>query len=148
MALLALLSTTVHAGEELLVADGNGAEVRLDLRDGEAALVVHFWASWCPECAHEMPILARHAARCGGVQVAAVNVAESAETAGAFLARNGPGLAPFRDPEGRLWRRVARGLPANLIRTREGDRVVTGPYTEGAWRGVFADLGCKIDARD
>lgn len=145
-ALLALCGTSARAGEALAVVDEGGDEVELTLRDGETALVVHLWASWCPECAHELPLLARHAVRCAGVvQVAAVNVAESRETAQSFLTRTGPGLALFRDPKGRLWRRLARGLPANLIRTRESERVVTGPYSDAAWGRLFRDFGCPSE---
>lgn len=142
----ALASAAAHAEEPLVVVDAAGAEVRLALREGEAALIVHFWASWCPECARELPQLARVARRCAGVvQVAAVNVGESPSTARSFLERSGAELALLRDTEARLWRRFARGLPANLIRTRGDERVVTGPYTEAAWERLMSDLGCPSE---
>jgi len=129
----------------LEVVDVDGAAVRLVLRDGEAALILHFWASWCPECVRELPTLARVARRCAGVvHVAAVNVAEPVDAAEEFLARHAVGLPLLRDPDGKLWRSFARGLPANLIRTRDGQDVVTGAYSEAAWEERLHALGCPI----
>ena len=51
-------------------------------------------------------------------------------------------LPLLRDPEGKLWRRFARGLPANLIQTRNGQSVVTGPYGEPEWEERLRALGC------
>lgn len=142
----ACVASRARAGEPIVVTGRDGAEQRLALQDGEAALIVHFWASWCPDCAHELPALARVAAGCAGaVQVAAVNIGESTEAAEAFLARHGVALPLLRDPDGKLWRKFARGLPANLIRTRESDRVVTGPYSESAWGQELRALGCPIE---
>ena len=141
---LAFAAALANAAEPTLEVTGpDGAPVQLVLRDGEAALIVHFWASWCPECAREFPALERVAARCAGtVTVAAVNVGESLAAAEEFRARHGPGLSLLRDPEGKLWRRYARGLPANLIQTRDGQSVVTGPYSEPEWEERLRALGC------
>ena len=141
---LALASARAYAAEPPLEVTGpDGAPVQLVLRDGEAALIVHFWASWCPECAREFPALERIAARCAGtLTVAAVNVGESLAAAEEFRARHGPGLSLLRDPDGKLWRRFARGLPANLIQTRDGQSVVTGPYSEAEWEERLRALGC------
>ena len=141
---LTFAAAMANAAEPTLEVTGpDGAPVQLVLRDGEAALIVHFWASWCPECARELPALARVAVRCAGlVHVAAVNVGESLATAEDFRARHSPGLPLLRDPDGKLWRRFARGLPANLIQTRDTQSVVTGPYSEAEWEERLRSLGC------
>lgn len=142
----AFVASPAQADQPLDVTGPDGAAVRLALRDDEAALIVHFWASWCPECARELPALARAAARCAGVvRVAAVNVGESIGAAEEFLARHDVRLRLLRDPDGKLWRRFARGLPANLIATREGQSVVAGPYSEATWEQRFRSLGCSIE---
>jgi thiol-disulfide isomerase/thioredoxin len=107
---------------------------------GETVLL-HFWASWCPECAVELPVLERVARACEGapVRIVMVNVAESPATIASFREAHGLGLPVLRDPEGRVWRRFARGLPANLTWTREGRRAETGPRDEAGWRRA---LGC------
>src|SRR5206468_246473 len=49
-----------------LEVEGPGGEsVALAPRDGRA-LVVHFWATWCPSCVEEVPELLRAAAGCAG----------------------------------------------------------------------------------
>jgi len=142
----AFASALADAAEPTLEVTGpDGASVQLVLRDGEAALIVHFWASWCPECAREFPALERVAARCAGtLTLVAVNVGESLAAAEEFRARHGPGLPLLRDPEGKLWRRFALGLPANLIVTRDAQSVVTGPYGEAEWEQRLQPLGCLM----
>lgn len=143
--MLLALAGPAGAGEAPLEALGtDGERVELALGAGNAALIVHFWASWCPECAEELPQLEAAAERCAGsVRVAAVNVGESRAAAERFRARHGLRLPLLRDPDGKLFRRFARGLPANLIWTRDGRRVVTGPYRREQWEGELAALGCR-----
>lgn len=143
--MLLALAGPASAGEAPLEALGAGGErVELSLDAGSTALIVHFWASWCPECAAELPQLEAAAERCAGaVRVAAVNVGESQAAAERFRARHGLRLPLLRDPDGKLFRRFARGLPANLIWTRDGRRVVTGPYRREQWEDELAELGCE-----
>jgi thiol-disulfide isomerase/thioredoxin len=145
-ALLVFAGGAARAGEPSLEArDPAGRRVTL-APDGVPALIVHFWASWCPECAEELPGLEAVAARCAeSVQVRPVNVGESVEAAEAFRARHGLRLPLLRDPDGRLFRRFASGLPANLIWTREGRRVTTGPNQRAEWEALLAELGCIGD---
>ena len=127
----------------LAVVRADGTRTELALPDGGGALLVHFWASWCPECVRELPGLERAAERCAGaLSVAAVNVGESLDAAESFRAAHGLRLPLLRDPDGELWRRFARGLPANLIWTREGRRVLVGPASQTEWEQRLAELGC------
>jgi thiol-disulfide isomerase/thioredoxin len=122
-----------------------GEPVRLELEASEAGLVVHFWATWCPECTEELPALDRAAARCpgGAVRVVAVNVGEARPAVEQFLARTPLRLRVLRDPEGRVWRRVAgRGLPGNLFLTRDARRSEVGPRGAESWERKLAELGC------
>ena len=45
------------AAPNFVLADGDGGIVRLDSFLGEKAVIVNFWASWCPFCLEEMPDL-------------------------------------------------------------------------------------------
>jgi cytochrome c biogenesis protein CcmG/thiol:disulfide interchange protein DsbE len=70
-----------------------------DLRTGEVT-VVNFWASWCPPCRAEHPVLLEMQAR--GIRVAGVNMMDKAEDATAYLAEEGnPFFAIGFDPKGR-----------------------------------------------
>ena len=79
-----------------------------DLRSGEVT-VLNFWASWCPPCRAEHPVLLKMAA--DGVRVAGINMMDDDAKAGAYLAREGnPFIAVATDPNGR--NRVEWGVTA------------------------------------
>ena len=70
-----------------------------DLRSGQVT-VVNFWASWCPPCRAEHPVLLEMAGK--GIRVAGVNMMDKAEDASAYLAEEGnPFFAIGFDPKGR-----------------------------------------------
>ena len=113
------------------------------------ALVVHFWATWCPSCADELPALALARAACAdALEIAVVDVDEEPDEIRGYLARHAIALESLRDPGGRVWRKAvgARGLPANLIVTPDGERrSELGPRSREQWRALFAQLGCSAD---
>jgi thiol-disulfide isomerase/thioredoxin len=145
-ALAALLLTPLllasHGSEPLALVDLDGAPVRLAREEG--AVVAHFWATWCSECVAELPALASAAQSCADrpVRVVAINVGESAEAIVRYRAEHPFDLPVLRDPGGKVFRRFARGLPANLIWTGAGRRTDTGLRSEAAWRKTLAELGC------
>lgn len=72
---------------------------KADLQTGQITLV-NFWASWCPPCRAEHPVLKQMAAN--GVRIAGVNFKDSAEDATAYLNDDGnPFFALGYDPKGR-----------------------------------------------
>lgn len=79
-----------------------------DLRSGEVT-VVNFWASWCPPCRAEHPVLLEMAAK--GIRVAGINMMDPEANALAYLADDGnPFFALATDPQGR--NRVEWGVTA------------------------------------
>ena len=70
-----------------------------DLRSGEIT-IVNFWASWCPPCRAEHPVLLDLTKQ--GLRVAGVNFNDTAEQANQYLDRQGdPFLGVAFDPKGR-----------------------------------------------
>lgn len=68
------------------------------LRTGEVT-VVNFWASWCPPCRAEHPVLLEMAAE--GIRVAGINMMDDPEKALAYLEEDGnPFFAVGFDPKG------------------------------------------------
>ena len=79
--------------------DGTPVLTDADLHAGEIT-IVNFWASWCPPCRAEHPVLKALSAQ--GTRVAGVNFRDTAEDAGAYLADQGnPFFATGFDPRGR-----------------------------------------------
>jgi cytochrome c biogenesis protein CcmG, thiol:disulfide interchange protein DsbE len=79
-----------------------------DLRMG-AVTVVNFWATWCPPCRAEHPVLMKMAA--DGVRVAGINIMDDDAKAAAYLMEEGnPFIAVATDPKGR--NRVEWGVTA------------------------------------
>jgi cytochrome c biogenesis protein CcmG/thiol:disulfide interchange protein DsbE len=78
-------------GTRLLISD--------DLETGDVT-VVNFWASWCPPCRAEHPMLLALAG--DGVRVAGVNFRDTADQAAAYLETDqNPFFATGFDPRGR-----------------------------------------------
>ena len=124
----------------------SGEPEMLSLAQGERALVVHFWATWCRECVEELPVLAKAVPSCAGsgIRIVAVNVGEDRGAIERFLAPLELDLTVLRDPRGQVWRRVSGiGLPTNLTWTSEGREVEAGPRDAATWRRILGALGCR-----
>lgn len=145
-ALLPLLLLAAAPGLPLALTDLHGERALVALAPDERALVLHFWATWCPSCVEELGVLERALARCAGrgVRVLAVNVGEDRETVERYAAEHGLGLDLLRDPRGDVWRAVSGvGLPANLVWTPAGRRVELGPRSAAQWAADLRGLGCQ-----
>ncbi|MCC5989752.1 MAG: DsbE family thiol:disulfide interchange protein [Pararhodobacter sp.] len=100
------------------------------IRDGEVTLV-NFWASWCPPCRAEHPVLEDLAAE--GITVLGVNYRDQPDRADAFLEELGdPYAAVGADPRARMgldWGVV--GLPETFVVDGAGNIVLryAGPIT-------------------
>lgn len=129
----------------LALEELDGRPVKLSLGPGEAALLIHFWATWCPSCVEELAVLDGAARACGpDVRVVAVNVAEDPKKVRRFLAGHGLELRQLRDADGDVWRGVSgRGLPVNLIWTPQGQRLEPGPRDAKSWKQMLGEVGCK-----
>ena len=141
---LLLLAAAGRGPLEFTALDGGVSD--FSGTDPDSALILHFWATWCPSCAEEMQVLELEAAACapGRVAVVAVNVDEDVETVRRYWKKHDLKLTVVRDAGGDEWRRLGgRALPFNWIKHPEGSRTLTGPRDASAWRAVLAELGCE-----
>ncbi|GAB3461434.1 TlpA family protein disulfide reductase [Azotobacter salinestris] len=108
----------------LTLHDMHGAPVQLQDYRGKP-LVINLWASWCPPCRREMPLLAQAQAREGGLTVLFVNQGESAGDIARFLAGSALPLENvLLDQNARLGRQVGSGaLPTTLFYDAGGRRI-------------------------
>lgn len=99
-------------------------------------MVINLWATWCPPCRREMPLLAQAQQQEPGIRFVFVNQGEAAETAQRYLASSGLELKNvLLDPGARLAPEVgAGGLPTTLFYSGDGRLVDThiGQLTSGA----------------
>lgn len=109
-------------------------------------VVLHFWATGCPECVEELGSLDAASRGCAEtpVRILLVNVGEDEQEIRDFLAAHGVGLEVLRDPGGRVWRRVSgAGLPLNLTWDGSERQLALGPQDFLAWREALSALGCR-----
>lgn len=116
---------------DLEVMEGRTLFTDAHIRDGEVTLV-NFWASWCPPCRAEHPVLEDLAAE--GITVLGVNYRDQPDRADAFLEELGdPYRAVGADPRARMgldWGVV--GLPETFVVDGSGQIVLryAGPITD------------------
>ncbi len=81
----------------------NGEAITLsDLRGTPVA--VNFWATWCPDCRREIPLLEEIASRYAdeGLVFLAVDVAEPISVVQPFVEQNNMSLTVLLDPQGEI----------------------------------------------
>lgn len=107
-------------------------------------LVLNLWATWCPPCRREMPMMTEVAAAEQDVTFAFANQGESAATIRDFLTRLNLGTgAMVLDPEMNLMAELNMlGLPSTLFFSSDGhlQSVRTGEISRAALLAQIKDL--------
>jgi thiol-disulfide isomerase/thioredoxin len=109
---------------ELALRDSSGAPVALQDYRGKP-LVINLWATWCPPCRREMPVLAEAQARKQALTFLFVNQGEGADEIRRFLDAAGLNLQNvLLDSDGRLGQQVgSMALPTTLFYDADGRQV-------------------------
>lgn len=109
---------------DLQLQDAQGRTVNLRDYAGQP-LVVNLWATWCPPCRREMPVLAQAQQREAGIRVLFVNQGESVGEVEAYLASQNLELQHvLLDAQVRLGQLVgSRALPTTLFYDAQGRQV-------------------------
>jgi peroxiredoxin len=107
--LLSLLTREGSRGTKIIHEGDRAPEFRLQAMDGRTVsladfrgkvVMVHFWATWCPPCVEEMPMLEQlyRSTRSTDFEILAVSVDEGgADAVAEFVQRNGLSLPVLLD---------------------------------------------------
>ncbi|WP_338468291.1 TlpA disulfide reductase family protein [Novosphingobium sp. ZN18A2] len=110
-------------------------------------VVINLWATWCPPCRRELPLLAE-AAKDSTVPIVLVNSGEDAAQAGRFLAREG--IAPDHvalDPAASLAQAIGvKGYPVTLFIDAHG--MIVQRHTGEIGRAGLADGITEIEKEE
>ena len=123
-ALTSLSLTLYEKGTQLpdiALRNANGETVQLaDYKGGP--LVINLWATWCPPCRREMPVLESAQRQRPDVTFLFVNQAESMQSVATYLATQGLNLDNVLfDASGRLGQAVgSMALPTTLFYQPDG----------------------------
>ncbi len=93
----------------------------------EQPRVINLWASWCPPCVDEMPVLEKAAERYPGVSFVFVNQGEKRARVRGFLEQHGLALPNvLLDPDSNMGRRAGgQALPTTLFYDASGQLIDT-----------------------
>jgi thiol-disulfide isomerase/thioredoxin len=111
---------------DLTLRNAGGESVRLSDYQGKK-LVINLWATWCPPCRREMPVLQTAQRANEDVVFVFVNQAESPGTVATFLAAQGLHLNNLMfDDSGQLAQQVgSAALPTTLFYNPDGRLLAT-----------------------
>ncbi len=138
-------------GTVVSVTDLAGQPVSLAALQGKVVWI-DFWASWCPPCQAETPILRELAQiyRDRGLVILAISVQEStADDVRAYADRYGLSYAIVADLSGQIFRQYrVYGLPTQFFLDRDGviRSVVQGPVDRDAAAALLERLLGRGDA--
>lgn len=126
-------ASVFYPAPELELTDLAGSDVALRDYLGTVVLVNN-WATWCPPCREEMPVLdAYHQAHAGeGFSIIAVDAGEAAADVRRYVESMALSFPVWLDPDMdaiRLFRNTA--LPSSYVIDREGQVVL-------AWSGAIS----------
>jgi cytochrome c biogenesis protein CcmG, thiol:disulfide interchange protein DsbE len=145
------LTITGPDGQPTPLLDLDGKPVQLAALRGKA-IWLNFWASWCPPCQFETPVLRDVADAYGdqGLEVIGVSVREASENdVRAYVAKYGLGYTVAADVTGAVYDAYRlNGIPTSFFIGPEGaiHSIVNGPLTESAARAQVESLLGSIPA--
>ena len=138
------LSVDAEAAPEFNLSQVGGGEISLEQLLGRVVML-DFWASWCPPCRDEAPVLAQIYGeyRDKGVEFIGVNLWDNAGDAELFLQQEGHQYPNGIDEEGKIAISYGvRGIPEKFFIDRDGliVRKFSGPMDADRLRRILDSM--------
>jgi peroxiredoxin len=111
-----------EAAPDFMLKNLKGEEVRLSELKGKG-VVINFWATWCNPCKREMPLIEEHyqLVKDQGIEILAVNIAESHLAVSSFINRLGVTFPVLLDSNRIVTQRYGVGaLPSTFFINKDG----------------------------
>ena len=127
-----------------LVPVGGGAPVALESLHGKP-VVINFWASYCPPCRAEMPLLLKDVGQ-SGAHLVLIDEGEGADAARSFLTELGIHEPTLLDPDMKVGRAYGMtALPMTVFVRANGtiDRRQVGQIDERVLAAELSNLGSQ-----
>ena len=130
-----LASCSPYAGERLLgnqapdftLPNLKGEKVQLSKLTSEKPVMLVFWATWCPTCNEEIPVLNQWVHLYPGLQIVGINVQESPERVRMFTEKNKFQYPVLLDKEGEVAEQYGLvGIPASVLIAKGGKIIYYG----------------------
>jgi peroxiredoxin len=115
----------VEVGEnapDFTLVNLEGEEIRLSELRGKG-VVINFWATWCNPCKREMPLIEEQyqIVKDQGIEILAVNIAESNLAVSSFIKRLGVTFPVLLDSDRAVTQRYGVGaLPSTFFINKDG----------------------------
>jgi len=109
-------STAVEKLLQLQLPDSDGKNVAFSQWRGKP-MVVNFWATWCPPCREEMPLLDRSARATPGVQFVGISVDDKEH------------VAAFRSTNSTSYPLPITGMEISALGAELGNQAMALPFT-------------------
>ncbi len=127
--------------QHFTLASADGAQMSLDgLLASHKAVLLNFWATWCPPCREEIPDLIRLQEKHGGddFTIVGIDIGESAARVKAFAEKAGINYPLLLDADSGVAESYGVvGIPTSLLVTSDGR--VLGTY-HAATPQLFTDV--------
>ncbi|MEX2104668.1 MAG: thiol-disulfide oxidoreductase ResA [Bacilli bacterium] len=117
----------------------DGKRVTLSELEGKG-VVLNFWGTYCPPCVREMPLMEEkyHKYKEQGLEVVAVNVAESKVSVSAFVRRHDLSFPIVLDPKRELTKQYNIGpMPATIFIRPDGTIQPVNSYNTSTNKAIF-----------
>ncbi|MDK8462541.1 TlpA disulfide reductase family protein [Marinobacter sp. SS13-12] len=122
---IAMIDNQTQGLPDVALTDLNEQPVNLDALTRGQPTVVNLWATWCPPCIREMPVLEQAQDHYPGVNFVFANQGEHPETISQFLSKQNLTLDHvLSDRQGGFGRAIgSQGLPTTLFYNAHGKLV-------------------------